>query len=353
RWRKLEPLFHAALSLSGEERECFIERETAGDADLRRELRGMLQYSDSAGERIAGTVERIVRQAGGAGNWIGRRFGPYRVVREIGRGGMGVVFEAWRDDTEYDKTVALKVAPDWRDRDRLRERFRNERQILARLEHANIARFLDGGTADGVPYFVMEYIDGKPVTQWAKARKLGIHERIGLFQQICAAVHYAHENLIVHRDLKPANILVDRNDTPKLLDFGIATLLSPILEQTGDTTGARLWTPDYCSPEQVRGGAVTVRTDIYSLGLILYELLCGERAQAADSSSPLALERSICEAEPAPPSVRAAARGERGLSRQLRGDLDTIVATAIRKEPERRYRSAAALGEDLTRFLEG
>ncbi len=164
---------------------------------------------------------------------------------------------------------------------------------------------------------------------------------------------YAHENLVVHRDLKPPNILVDQNKTPKLLDFGIATLLDPVGDEAVTTTGVRLWTPNYTSPEQVRGGAVTVRTDIYSLGLILYELLCGERAQTADLSSPLALDWSICETEPALPSVRAASRGDKSLSRELRGDLDTIVAMAIRKEPQRRYGSVAALGADLTRFLDG
>lgn len=353
RWRRLEAMFHAALELCSDDREGFIEQATAGDADLRRELWEMLLHADTAGERIAGTVARIAQQAVGGRDWVGRRLGPYRIVREIGRGGMGLVFEAWRDDAEYDKTVALKIAPDWRDLDRLRERFRNERQILARLEHPNIARFLDGGTADGVPYFAMEYIHGKPVTEWVRERNLPVRARIELFREICAAVHYAHENLIVHRDLKPANILVDQNDIPKLLDFGIATLLSPLGEETAATTGVRLWTPDYTSPEQLRGGAVTVRTDIYSLGLILYELLSGERAQIADTSSPLALDRSICETTPILPSDRAAARGDDSLSGQLRGDLDAITATAIRKEPERRYGSAAALAEDLARYLDG
>ena len=352
RWRRLEALFHAALELSAAEREVFIARETASDDDLQRELRAMLRHADGAAERITDTIERVAGRATGRHDWIGRRFGPYRILREIGRGGMGLVFEAERDDAEYHKTVALKVAPDWRDLEQLRERFRLERQILAGLEHPNIARFFDGGTEGGVPYFAMEYIDGKPVTQWVEERDLGLRERIGLFRQVCAAVSCAHENLVIHRDLKPANILVDRMDAPKLLDFGIATLLSPIGE-SGHTTGARHWTPDYTSPEQVRGGAVTIRTDVYSLGLILYELLCGERAQVADVSTPLALDRSICEVEPTAPSVRAAARGRKNLSRQLRGDLDTIVAMAIRKEPERRYQSVAALDSDLARFLNG
>ena len=335
-----------------EDREALIERETTGDSKLRQDLRAMLEHSRGARDRIANAVERVAGRAAGGQNWIGRRFGPYQVVREIGRGGMGLVFEAYRDDAEYEKRVALKVAPDWRDLERLRERFRSERQILARLEHPNIARFLDGGSEDGLPYFAMEYIDGKPVTAWAREHALNIHQRIVLFRQICAAVAYAHENLIIHRDLKPANILVDRNQTPKLLDFGISTLLRPVPEESAATTGNSPWTPDYTSPEQVRGNAVTVRTDVYSLGLILYELLCGERAQPADTSSPLALDHSICETDPPPPSVQAASRGEAAVSRQLRGDLDTIVAMAIRKEPERRYRSVAALDADLARYLD-
>ena len=353
RWRRLEALFHSALDVTGGERDRFIERETDGDADLRNELCAMLRHADGAGERIARTVQRMAGCASGASHWIGRRFGPYRIVREIGRGGMGLVFEAWRDDAEYDKRVALKVAPDWRDLEGLRERFRKERQILARLEHPNVARFLDGGTEDGIPWFAMEFVDGKPITEWALARGAGVRERVALFQQVCEAVSYAHENLIIHRDLKPANILVDSTNTPKLLDFGIAALLDAMAEKTAATIGAQLWTPDYTSPEQLRGGAVTVRTDVYSLGLILYELLCGERAQVADASSPLALDQSICEAEPPAPSERVAARGDYNLSRQLRGDLDTIAAMAMRKEPERRYSSATALNTDLGRYLSG
>src|SRR5579884_1064702 len=353
RWRRLEALFHAATDLSGEDRERFIERETTGDPDLRDELRALIRHSEGAGARIAGAVQRVADRASGAPHWMGRRFGPYRIVREIGRGGMGLVFEACRDDAEYHKRVALKVAPDWRDLEVLRERFRKERQILAGLEHPNVARFLEGGTENGVPWFAMEYIDGKPITVWARERSAGLRERLILFRKVCDAVSYAHENLIIHRDLKPANILVDGANTPKLLDFGIAALLDAMAEKNAATLGAQLWTPDYTSPEQLRGGAVTVRTDVYSLGLILYELLCGERAQVADASSPLALDQSICEAEPPAPSERVAARGDYNLSRQLRGELDTIAAMAMRKEPERRYSSATALNADLGRYLSG
>jgi tetratricopeptide (TPR) repeat protein len=297
-------------------------------------------------------VQVIAATAAPAGNWVGRRIGPYRIVREIGRGGMGLVFEAVRDD-EYHKRVALKVAPWWRDAALVVDRFRLERQILAELEHPNIARFLDGGSQDGVPYFVMEYVEGQPITTYCDQHQLGLRERIALVRQICGAVHYAHESLVVHRDLKPANILVGEDGTPKLLDFGIAKLLDPLADTSTTTTGVMMWTPDYTSPEQVRGRPVTVRTDVYSLGLILYELLAGERGQKADPTSPLTLDRTICEIDPGPPSEGATARGAPAIARRLRGDLDTIVMTAISKEPERRYGSAAALSDDLGRHLDG
>jgi eukaryotic-like serine/threonine-protein kinase len=350
-WSRLESLFHAASVLEGEEQERFIEGETTGDPALGRELRDLLRHADSAGKRIAKAVEQVAVRAAGGSNWAGRIFGPYCIVREIGRGGMGIVFEACRDDSEYFKRVALKVAPDWRDLDWLRERFRNERQILARLEHPNIARFLDGGTESGIPYFAMEFVDGQPITVWAREHGLGIRERIAMFRQICSAVSYAHENLVIHRDLKPGNILVDSSGAPKLLDFGIAGFMDAVAAHTANTTGAGLWTPDYASPEQVRGQPINVRSDVYSLGLVLYELLSDERAQSAENLSPVAMQHAVCETDPPPPSARAAARGDRALSSQLRGDLDLIVATALRKEPERRYSSAADLDADLGRFL--
>ncbi len=347
RWRRLDALFITASDLPPGAREAFIEREATGDATLGLELREMLACAAGAESAIGSAVRSAAQQALGASNWIGRgtgdMIGPYRIVREIGRGGMGIVFEAVRDDEAYHKTVAIKVGRE------LDERFRSERQILAGLEHPHIARFLDGGSDRGVPYLVMEYVEGRPITAWCEEQRLGLRERIELFRQVCAAVHYAHENMIVHRDLKPSNILVGRNGEAKLLDFGIARLMAA---EGHITAGLPMWTPDYTSPEQVRGGHATGRTDVYSLGLILYELLCGMRAQTADTSSPLALDQSICEAEPPPASVTAVRAGDRALSRELRGDLDTIVAMAIRKEPQRRYSSAGALSADLGRYLE-
>ena len=351
-WRRLEALFLAAMELPPGERDDFAARETAGDPALARELAGMLGHDADGGPRIAAAIEAVASDLATPGG-SDRRCGPYRVIREIGRGGMGVVFEAVRDDDEYRKTVALKIAPPWTNAAAVRERFRLERQILAELEHPNIARFLDGGTESGVPYFVMEYVDGFPITAFCERNALDLRARIVLFRQVCAAVHFAHESLIVHRDLKPSNILVTDDGTPKLLDFGIAKLLDPLAAATSTATIDARWTPDYTSPEQVRGRPVTTRTDVYSLGLILYEMLSGERAQIADASSPVALERSICVTEPPRPSERAAAGSGRAWASRLRGDLDTIVLTAIRKEPERRYGTPAALSDDLGRYLDG
>ena len=337
RWEQIEALFEAAGNLPTREAQAaFIGREAAGDPELARQVSAMLDHAAGASERIARAVGNAAQAVAPAAEWVGRRFGPYRILREIGRGGMGLVFEAVRDDDEYRKRVALKIAPSWRDAALLRERLRHERQILADLEHPNIARFLDGGTEAGVPYIAMEFVEGVPITEYCS--NLPLPDRVRLFREICAAVHYAHGNLIVHRDLKPGNVLVTPDGVAKLLDFGIAKILSSLADGT-ETTGLMLWTPDYTSPEQVRGRTVTTRTDVYSLGLILYELVTGARAQPADTTTPARMELSICEHEPPPTNIDR--------------DLDSIVRMAIRKEPERRYGSVAELNEDLGRYLEG
>lgn len=354
RWKRLQELYWAAMKLAEADRIVFAERETDGDPQLRAELAGMLAHSSEASHNIGEVIARVAGTASAAPApvaWVGRRFGPYRLLREIGRGGMGLVFEAQRDDDEFRQTVALKIAPQWRHDAFLHERIRHERQILAGLLHPNIARLLDGGTEDGVPYFAMEFVHGMPITEHARTRGLTLRERIVLFRQVLSAVACAHQNLIVHRDIKPGNILVDDSGTPKLLDFGIAKLLHE--EAPSTTMGALLWTPDYTSPEQIQGKPITTRTDIYSLGLVLYELLSEQRCRDSDGTPPAELIRVICEEEPPAPSRIAQTAGKRALARQLEGDLDTIVDMAIRKEPERRYGSAEEFSGDLGRYLDG
>jgi serine/threonine-protein kinase len=307
--------------------------------------------------------------------------GAYRLLQEIGRGGMGAVYRAVRDDDEYRKRVAIKLLRKGMDSEEILRRFRNERQILAGVEHPHIAKLHDGGTAeDGRPYFVMELVEGQPLDAWCDGRRLSVPERLHLFRKVCAAVHYAHQNLIVHRDLKPANVLVTEAGDPKLLDFGIAKLLNPELAGGGaDPTRfeSRLMTPSYASPEQVRGERITTASDVYSLGVILYELLTGQRPYGLEGASLPEITRAVCEQEPTRPSrvvrrVDGAGGGagppgspsaetlssRRGssadkLGRRLSGDLDNIVMMALRKEPHRRYGSVEQLSDDLRRHLEG
>jgi serine/threonine protein kinase/Tol biopolymer transport system component len=314
---------------------------------------------------------------------IGERVGAYRIIGEVGRGGMGAVYLAERDDSEFRRRVAIKVVKRGMDTDSILRRFRNERQILASLDHPNIARLLDGGTtADGRPYFVMEYINGAPLTQYCDARRLGIPERLRLFQQVCAALSYAHQNLVIHRDVKPSNILVTEDGTPKLLDFGIAKLLNPELAHdtlAPTTLSVRPMTPEYASPEQVRGDTVTPASDQYSLGVLLYELLTGHRPYNTRNGAFLEVARRICEETPERPSKLVTLRRDaatandeeaktsitlqaicesRGvtaeaLRRELENGLDSIILLALRKEPAERYASVAELSADITRFLNG
>jgi serine/threonine-protein kinase len=311
----------------------------------------------------------------------GRRIGPYRLVREIGRGGHGTVYLATRDDAQFRKDVAIKLIRPGMDTADIVRRFRRERQILATLDHPHIAKLHDGGTTeDGLPYFVMEHVAGQPIDRFCDERSLPVSSRLELFRKVCAAAHFAHQNLVVHRDLKPANILVTADGEPKLLDFGIAKLLKPELyAATLDVTqvDSRAMTPDYASPEQVTGAPITTASDVYSLGVVLYELLTGHRPYRLKSLDLAAMLRVIGEEEPMRPSAKiwsvdeaGPPEGETGgatpwkvsapregspekLRRRLAGDLDTIVLMAMRKEPRRRYASVAELSEDLRRHLEG
>src|SRR5918998_3356840 len=287
RWKKVEEVFQAALDLPAGERQGFVAEVRAGGAD------------PATNPVTGGFVDPA----------IGRRIGAYRVVREIGRGGMGAVYLAERADGEFRQRVAVKLIKRGMDTDFILRRFRNERQILATLDHPYIARLLDGGTTDdGLPYFVMEYIEGAPLYRYSDERQLAVAERLRLFSMVCDAVNYAHQKLVIHRDIKPSNILVTPGGVPKLLDFGIAKLLNPEFagEITLDPTATamRLMTPEYAAPEQVRGEPVSPATDVYSLGVLLYEILTGHRPYRLRNRSPHEMARVICEEEPPHPSVR-------------------------------------------------
>ncbi len=345
RWNRMAGLFEAALELSPERRGQFLTDACGNDSGLRREIERMLAHEGSAEARLGTIVASAKDSYAGAAEW---RIGPFRVIREIGRGGMGVVYLAVRADEQFEQKVAIKLVSQGMPSDLALSRFLRERQVLASLNHHSIARLLDGGsTAHGQPFFAMEYVEGRPITVYAKEERLATEQRLELFCKVCEAVQYAHRNLVVHRDLKPGHILITADGMPKLLDFGIAKALDPDGERPAGATIAIL-TPEYASPEQVRGQAVTTSTDIYSLGAVLYELLAGSAPHVFQSAAPGELERVICTHEPRKPSVAAA---ERGIV--LPADLDNIVLMALRKEPERRYGSVEQLSQDIRRLLEG
>jgi non-specific serine/threonine protein kinase/serine/threonine-protein kinase len=346
RWQRVKDVFQAALDRPAAERPAFLAETCGDDHEVRREVESLLAARrDAGGFLSAPAVPETVDP-----DVDGRRIGPYRLLGRIGRGGMGVVYRAVRDDDVFHKTVALKVVPGEATADHLR-RFTRERQILARLQHPNIATVFDGGTTDtGQPYLVMEHVQGDPIDVWCHGRRLSVPARLEMFRAVCGAVHYAHQNLVVHRDLKPENILVTADGQPKLLDFGIAKLLAAGLDPEGPPTATLmpLMTPEYASPEQVRGEPVTTASDVYSLGVVLYELLTGSRPYDVRADSLEGIVRVVCETEPRPPSVTGVATAS-----ELRGDLDTIVLKALRKDPLRRYLSAHELSEDLRRHLAG
>ncbi len=297
------------------------------------------------------------------------KLGAYRLLQKLGEGGMSVVYLAVRDDDAFRKRVAVKVIRPHLRSDGMLHRFRQERQILASLEHENIARLLDGGSSGGVPYFVMEYVEGQPIDRYCEVRKLSLDERLHLFRTVCAAVQFAHQNLVVHRDIKPSNILVTAAGVPKLVDFGIAKLLNPELaadELAPTRFDARVMTPEYASPEQIRGEPITTASDLYSLGVLLFELLTGHKPYPVAHRSLEEISRAITEIHPLRPSTvlsredsarplhRARRAGDLArLRRRLSGDLDNIVLMALRKEPQRRYASAQQFADDISRHLSG
>jgi eukaryotic-like serine/threonine-protein kinase len=353
RWKQVKGVLEAALDRSVEERGALVEAACMGDAELRAEVESLLASAAAAHEFLETAADPALLRPPAEKRpeaRAGARIGPYRVLSEIGRGGMGAVYLAERDDQEYRKRVAIKLVRGDADSASVVRRFRQERQILAELDHPNIARLLDGGTTDeGLPYFVMEYVEGAPIDTYCEAGQLTVERRLELFRTVCAAVGDAHRKHVVHRDLKPSNILVTAEGAPKLVDFGIAKLLTPPAGSEHTVTGTRLMTPEYGSPEQWRGGPVTAASDIYSLGVLLYRLLVGRSPYPAGPDLPHQLGRAICEEDPVPPSAAAAAPTRY----QLVGDLDAIVLKALRKEPERRYGSAAELSEDIRRHLAG
>ncbi|MBL0217095.1 MAG: protein kinase [Myxococcales bacterium] len=352
RWQQIEQIFDATLALPEAERRAFVERACADDPDLLAEVESLLASEAVATRELRGVVARGARRVEQevTNKQIGRRLGAYRLEALIGEGGMGAVYLASRDDTEYDRRVAIKILRQGLPTADAVARFRDERQILAALDHPGIVRLLDGGsTEEGLPYLVMEHIEGVPIIEFARTKQLAIRARLELFGAVCAAVAYAHQQLVVHRDLKPSNILVTTEGTPKLLDFGIAKLLGGGAVRAASTrTGMALSTPEYASPEQLRGQLVSTATDVYSLGVVLYELLA-ERSPYPSATDPLELIRLVSDVVPPRPSQVAATSRRSALS----GDLDNIVLKALQKDPVRRYGSVEQLAEDLRRHLSG
>src|SRR5262245_2019010 len=362
RWSQIEDLFLQAVEIPPNERDQFLAQACRGDEVLRQELNSLLacdvpqtplvQASFLPGASVSSesTSDTTLDQ-------VNRRIGPYRLVRLLGRRGMGSVYLATRVDDQYQKEVAIKLLKRGMDTDFMLQRFRQERQILANLEHPFIAHLLDGGaTDDGLPYFVMEYVDGSPITKYCVERDLDLFDRLKLFRLVCEAVQYAHQHLVIHRDLKPSNILITQERIPKLLDFGIAKLMSsdpPSELPTITGPEQRMMTPDYASPEQFRGQKMSTSSDVYSLGAVLYELLTGQRPHYLSFDSLVAMEKAICEEEPEKPSLavsrstKEGVRSRRQRYRQLAGDIDNIILTALRKEPQRRYDSVSEQSDEI------
>jgi non-specific serine/threonine protein kinase/serine/threonine-protein kinase len=381
-WDQVRDVVDAVLDLPPDARASYLDQACA-EPVVRRYVESLIQSYEQAGSFLNETVpawHSQVLTATEAGAWKGRRLGAYQVIEQVGEGGMGEVYRAVRADDQYQKQVAIKLVRGGFDSRFTLARLRSERQILANLDHPNITRLLDGGaTEEGQPYLVMEYVEGVPLNEYCDGRALTVTERLELFRTVCDAVQYAHQNLVIHRDLKPGNILVTAEGAPKLLDFGIAK----ILDNSADPAAARtltivrLLTPEYASPEQLRGETITTASDVYSLGVVLYELLTGHRPYGSAGRRPDEIARAVTETEPEKPSTaisrseetidstgelrnltpQTVSRTREGsvekLRRRLSGDLDNIVLMALRKEPQRRYASVEQFSEDLRRHLAG
>jgi eukaryotic-like serine/threonine-protein kinase len=382
-WQKVKRLLDDALELRATERAAFLESLSKHEPEVHDEVASLLCAHEAQPDFLE--LPCVLGAANDAGNsqtsaaWIGRVLGSYRLIELIGEGGMGAIFRAVRADGLHDRPVAVKLIRSALSTEFFLRRFNEERRILGSLDHPNIARLLDGGASpEGVPYVVMEFVDGVPIDAYCAREQLSVRERLELFRLVCGAVQYAHQNLIVHRDLKPANILVTRDGQPKLLDFGIAKIGDPRQAATGDhsVTLLPILTPDFASPEQVRGASITTASDIYSLGVILYVLLTGERPYGGATRAPQEVMQAICETAPLKPSTTVmhadrpfraggesaanspsaaigSQRERRRLHRALLGDIDSIVLKALRKDPQERYGTVEQLSADIRRHLEG
>jgi serine/threonine-protein kinase len=365
RWERIQDLFLEAREYTPQKRESFLRNACGDDEELYREVISLLESDRAEHSPLDRSplnsidIEKILTHTG-------QRAGAYRIVKEIGRGGMGSVYLAHREDGQFSQKVALKVINPGMDSKEILKRFKIERQITARLQHPNIARLLDGGiTQNGLPFFTMEYVDGIPIDEYCREKQLELRERLGLFIEVCRAVQYAHQNLVIHRDLKPSNILVEKDGSVKLLDFGIAKFISPDnnMMQTANLTrtGMRVMSPGYASPEQIMNRPITISSDIYSLGVVLYELLTGHLPYDIAELNLTEIEKLVWETNPKKPSSKIetghfankSPNYSKRIGRRLRGDLDVICIKALHKEPERRYHSAEQFAEDIRRHLTG
>ncbi len=352
-WESVKEIFSSALGVDPDQRNTHLDNMCAGDDALRAEVESWLASYAESDDFIDTPLLSADKLFSNGTPAAGRRFGNYTIIREIGHGGMGAVFLAERNDGQFEQRVALKIIRQSISESQMVERFRRERQILASLNHRNIAKLLDGGVSEvGEPFIAMEYVEGSPITDYVRRAKISLKETLRLFLKVCSAVSYAHRNLIVHRDIKPGNIMVTPGGEPKLLDFGLAKLVGDDLRETGDRTqtALRALTPAYASPEQLHGLPITTASDVYSLGVVLYEILAGRRPFGGEDKRLDEIIRSVTTSAPPPPSSNPSQAFTR---QQLKGDLDTIILKSLRSETDRRYKSVEQLAEDIQRHLDG
>lgn len=368
RLNKIRELFDKASNLNAVEREVFLNQECANELELKKEILSLLDSLENTKDFLEEALTIVEQNKNNFTDpYIDKQIGNYLIDGEAGVGGMGIVYTGRRNDKEFEQKVAIKILKHGITSEYLLKRFQIERQTLANLQHQNIARLLDGGrTIDGLPYLVMEFIDGIPITEFCHQKKLSLEEKLKLFREVCTAVQYAHQNLIVHRDLKPGNILVTKDGIPKLLDFGIAKLIDEeLVDNNEDLTRTGVWhlTPEYASPEQIKGEKITTASDIYSLGVLLYQILTGYQPYKISNNSPAAISKIITEEIIQKPSEKVKDKSREHaesnlflndkISNQLKGDLDNIVLKAMHKDPARRYVSVEQFSEDIRRHLSG